>query len=442
MPQQDHSSTTTRNNSYSYKTYNASSTLTAQGSNIGMGTARLVIDNLDVNSVVTPNWESYKRWNLPNQPYYKYSLLIQERGGVFEQVAQNVSTGAYTNYVYDTNLGGLSLSISDNAATDADDLTQKVISKLISDISLVKAESAVTAAEFGKTAQHLAHTATRVYQGLSALRSGRFGDFAKAIGMTYTSRDVQFYNKRYNRARSRDAKEKIYTSRKMVLERGRSRVTDLVCDTWLEYSYGWKPLLSDLYSHTEAFASMMVEAGNSWRYATAKATHSRETFKNTVSGQTLIRDKKISKKFMAMGVRYRIPTGALNITTAFGLQNPLVVAWELVPFSFVVDWFLPIGNALSALTAFSGLEFHSGWKSTKHIRENTRELLPAPTYITGGVSYTVTKSTVKGSMQEYGQTREVLTSFPSFGFPQWKDPRSLAHGASAIALLQSLFLRK
>lgn len=35
----------------------------------------------------------------------------------------------------------------------------------------------------------------------------------------------------------------------------------------------------------------------------------------------------------------------------FGLLNPLEVIWELVPLSFVADWFLPIGDYLSALDA-------------------------------------------------------------------------------------------
>lgn len=31
-----------------------------------------------------------------------------------------------------------------------------------------------------------------------------------------------------------------------------------------------------------------------------------------------------------------------------GLLNPEIVAWELLPFSFVADWFIPIGSYLEA----------------------------------------------------------------------------------------------
>lgn len=38
----------------------------------------------------------------------------------------------------------------------------------------------------------------------------------------------------------------------------------------------------------------------------------------------------------------------VNVPQLVGLMDPLSVAWELVPFSFVLDWFLPIGSWLSA----------------------------------------------------------------------------------------------
>lgn len=442
MSPKDHTKIDNRQNYYSYRTYNASGELTASGDNLSMGATVALNDTLDINSVVTPNWETYKRWNRPVNPYYKYVLLKKEFGGKFAQRARNLSTGHYTDFTYDVNLGALSHTIVDDPATDADDLTQKTISKLIAEISLTKANSAVTAAEFGKTAQHLAHTASRVYKGLNGLRRGRFGDFADALGMTYTTRDVKTYNKRFRRARREDKLKWKTVENRLHVDRHHTRVTEFVADTWLEYSYAWKPLLSDLYSHANAFATLMVETGHTWRYCTVRTSSERRTDGSTIAGQMVIADAKHSRKFMAMGVKYRIPEGALNLTTALGLQNPLIVAWELVPFSFVVDWFLPIGDALSALSAFNGLEFHSGWSSTRHIRVNTRKILPGPVVTSGGMSYTVTEADVEGTMYEFGMTRSALSDFPTFGFPQFKDPRSLAHGASAIALLQSLFLRK
>jgi hypothetical protein len=38
-----------------------------------------------------------------------------------------------------------------------------------------------------------------------------------------------------------------------------------------------------------------------------------------------------------------------------GLTDPLSVAWELIPYSFVVDWFVPIGTYLDNLNAIPKL---------------------------------------------------------------------------------------
>jgi hypothetical protein len=46
-----------------------------------------------------------------------------------------------------------------------------------------------------------------------------------------------------------------------------------------------------------------------------------------------------------------------------GLINPLDIAWELVPWSFAIDWFVPIGNTLKAITAGCGLQSEGGWTS-------------------------------------------------------------------------------
>lgn len=43
-----------------------------------------------------------------------------------------------------------------------------------------------------------------------------------------------------------------------------------------------------------------------------------------------------------------------------GLTNPLEVTWELLPFSFVADWFLPIGDYVSILDSTLGYILKGG----------------------------------------------------------------------------------
>jgi hypothetical protein len=394
-------------------------------------------DFLLTSSYVTPNFRRLPFRLLPINRYEKW--FLEDRSPKSSLKITSTDATGTTYYTVRENWAISATGSLFDSSTTADDPTQKVISKLIESIGTAKADAATSMAELGKTASHLAHTATRVYKGITALRKGRFGDFAQAIGISYTITDVRVYNRRYAKAVREDGSKRIKWD-KLYLKRGQSRVTDLVADTWLEYSYGWKPLLNDVFNIAQATASVIVERQRVVRYKTERGENRKVTTKVVDGTGSLSKTLFESRRSTAIGVMFRIPDGALHITDAFGLSNPLTVAWEIIPFSFVVDWFLPVGDALKGLTAFSGLEFHDGWITRKTFTSATGTV-DLKSFTSGGVSHT-RSGRVQGSIKTFTIGRDRLTSFPSYGFPEWKDPRSFAHAASAIALLQSLFLRK
>jgi hypothetical protein len=117
-----------------------------------------------------------------------------------------------------------------------------------------------------------------------------------------------------------------------------------------------------------------------------------------------------------------------------GLTSPISLGWELIPFSFVIDWFLPIGAALNAASAFDGLTFHSGYKAYRTEKRSQ---------IDYNLSDTSTDATYDRKEQISGSgtgtsihyTRTKLTSFPSARVPTVKNPVSLIHAANAVALV-------
>jgi hypothetical protein len=54
-------------------------------------------------------------------------------------------------------------------------------------------------------------------------------------------------------------------------------------------------------------------------------------------------------------VAYITENGNSSIAATLGLLDPELVAWELVPFSFVADWFIPIGQWMEARAKASRL---------------------------------------------------------------------------------------
>jgi len=120
----------------------------------------------------------------------------------------------------------------------------------------------------------------------------------------------------------------------------RGSVRSIPAKNWLELQYGWLPLLKDVKGGAEFLAHQL----NTPLHVTVKVRHKVEAYPvrslngNAVytfgwhrsTGQIIYRAKEI------------------DVPQLVGLTDPASVAWELLPFSFVADWFLPIGSWLDA----------------------------------------------------------------------------------------------
>lgn len=67
---------------------------------------------------------------------------------------------------------------------------------------------------------------------------------------------------------------------------------------------------------------------------------------------------------------------------SLGLLNPATVAWELAPWSFVVDWMYDFGGLLSSLTDLAGVQVLNGYTSS--LMRFSDSLQIDPQYVTGG----------------------------------------------------------
>lgn len=101
----------------------------------------------------------------------------------------------------------------------------------------------------------------------------------------------------------------------------------------------------------------------------ASAHHSNEDF---ISGkQTTLRPGSITHTYATCPVEYRrvyegeyfakyridarLKDDMWNWYSNTGVDDPLLVLWELVPYSFVADWFANIGSFIDSLNAYEGL---------------------------------------------------------------------------------------
>jgi hypothetical protein len=116
---------------------------------------------------------------------------------------------------------------------------------------------------------------------------------------------------------------------------------------WLELRYGWRPFLKDIRDLSEAIQKLDVP-----RTYTIRVRHS-VPYTCSTAFPTLFEGwghGSYGKQIIATLIEARPDPIAY-----LGLDNPLSIAWELVPYSFVVDWFYPLGSYLATRSTLAGL---------------------------------------------------------------------------------------
>jgi hypothetical protein len=214
---------------------------------------------------------------------------------------------------------------------------------------------------------------------------------------------------------------------------------------WLEYKYGWKPLLSDVYDA----ANELIAVNNIHTIFKGKAhSHIYPRFAISSPGsvdvsstgyETLYQVKTNIKaeawNSVHLEVELALPNSAARAARWSSL-NPVSIAWELTPYSFVVDWFLDIGSYLRDLESSwlyqsmfkSGFRSNLYWAnssgSCSYSNKNSREYFSC----IHGIQ-------AKSTMQRIVFERILLNSYPCPNLPRVNTDLSSGRLITAAALL-------
>lgn len=131
----------------------------------------------------------------------------------------------------------------------------------------------------------------------------------------------------------------------------------LFADTWLEWSFGWKPLLKDLHEALDVlvnteFGTRKVHAQA--RFARTFVNYSHSGYDN--GSYVSERDVRAGVTVLRLGVKVRVSNPNLYLASQLGFVNPFALVNELIPWSFVVDWFVNVSSVLDAMTDFVGMD--------------------------------------------------------------------------------------
>lgn len=139
-------------------------------------------------------------------------------------------------------------------------------------------------------------------------------------------------------------------------------------------------------------------------------------------------------------IRLKVPDNDLTSLSRLTSLNPASIAWELMPWSFVFDWFYNIGDYVRGLETSVLYEkyFTDGFVTTTTKVEGTQTAERSGTPPTG-VSWS-------GSYQATGEDklldRSILSTFPPVPPPQFNTRMSSGRLLNAAALLTTFLGRK
>jgi len=202
-------------------------------------------------------------------------------------------------------------------------------------------------------------------------------------------------------------------------------------DQYLTFQYGVKPILSTVKSaydlakdHLEKDLIFYGKSTSKWSDSFSFMERGFQHNVEASGGHTSYLAARVNKLWLANA-------------TQFGLSDPLTVAWELIPFSFVVDWFVPIGNTLQGLTSGFGLELIDGYSTSFGGMRDTA-FDPIPCYMSPG-DYELKIDNGLWQKEYRFVEREPHVGFPLPGFyAKSSNPFSTTHVLNGLALLNGL----
>lgn len=286
-------------------------------------------------------------------------------------------------------------------------LESRAITKALSKLKDQKINLAVAFAERSETARLLVGTLAGLAKAAHSLRNGNMRGVARGLGLMGSPKSPKGKN---------------------------------FHQKWLELQYGWQPLYSDVFGVVEALHAADVNSPQRYEVTVDGRVSSKRTLTRADARHSQWPEAKAhstTEIFEGASVRldYYLRNPLLASLSALGITNPALVVWERVPFSFVVDWFLPVGNYLSSLDAALGYDFRGGSCTRIYRQRLSGNINPGDPF---GGYYPIDAWGTTNS-RSLNMSRIVYASSPLPRVPGFKNPfpRGSTHIANAIALFAS-----
>jgi hypothetical protein len=211
-----------------------------------------------------------------------------------------------------------------------------------------------------------------------------------------------------------------------------------IANGWLQWQYGWRQLLQDVFNAADESIRVVTSKLQSVRGSASRPIGTHYGYQRDMLGfRWNVDGHQEGRNACKITVILDVP----NFDPArWTSMNPISLGWELIPYSFVVDWFIDVGSTLRNIE--TGLLYNNSF-----VEGYVSELFISHTYetISGSgipISDPSTSTQLQGTITAYWLRktfgRSLLSSYPLPRPPSFKVDMGAQRCFSAAALLRQL----
>lgn len=158
-------------------------------------------------------------------------------------------------------------------------------------------------------------------------------------------------------------KKCLKSKRKLIYELRKLKDVSNLADVYMTIRYELRPLYYDVNNYIDAFSN-------------SHPNHCRQTFRGYAETEASAEQEYVSSfshfKFTCLNTKHRrayVRAGVLtdvdlDTLQAFGIYDIPQSIWELMPYSFVIDWFANVGSVIASHTPNAGFTSLGSWATT------------------------------------------------------------------------------
>jgi hypothetical protein len=229
--------------------------------------------------------------------------------------------------------------------------TSNVVNAAIVNAGRSQASFGESLAEVRETAAMFSSGALRAISAVNLIRRKDFKGAAHQLGLTLSKDQVKKKSKDRSLGKLPRETASEAASRHLLIQ------------------FGIMPVVDDIFTAIDLFENGLQRTPGKENVVFGFATNNREVSLDEVGYYSPHAGRYSSKTTCSIRqtckLRYVCKNRSLlYAANQLGLANPVKTAYDILPLSFVVDWFWPIGNYLETMSSTFGLRFTDGYVST------------------------------------------------------------------------------